>query len=340
MSIWAQDWAYAQKLGTTDEKGNYKGQPGKKFTLVCLAGFADAKGYCWPGQDTLGDMSDQASRSVRRHLKELEEEDLLIEREKRGKAGGGRTSDGYWLLAPPEALVPKGTSPDPLARGVHPDRKSKAAKSAGMVEEADGDPGGGKPANLDNQTGQVGHIKPVNLTGEPSEGTIKEPSVKDPTPPAASASSGPKQVSKKKSSKKKKGKIKGGEVDYDALIADTLREDRQHLHIRQLIDLAAQENKSQEISSRRAYTEFVGGLIELRENGFSERIIRYGLSEAIRMGRGSIRYAKACMVNKVAAEQKEGGSTEHDRTQPTASSAAGGNAAGGIEDDFEWFFDE
>jgi hypothetical protein len=87
MSHWASAWAYEQPIKLS----------GRKFILVALANFADAEGFCFPGQDTLADMTGQDVRSVQRHLTALEK-DGYIARKHRHK-GARRTSDGYTLLA-------------------------------------------------------------------------------------------------------------------------------------------------------------------------------------------------------------------------------------------------
>jgi hypothetical protein len=98
MSHWASTWAYEQDV-----------QPcGRKFVLVALADFADEDGFCYPSQETLAKMTGQDVRTVRRHLKSLEN-DKLIRRSPRWKKTGGRTSDGYGLLAPASRLKPNRT---------------------------------------------------------------------------------------------------------------------------------------------------------------------------------------------------------------------------------------
>lgn len=98
MSHWASSWAYEQDI-----------QPcGRKFVLVALAGFADEDGFCYPSQETLAKMTGQDVRSVKRHLKALEN-DEVIKRKARWKSAGGRNSDGYTLQAPPDRLRPKVT---------------------------------------------------------------------------------------------------------------------------------------------------------------------------------------------------------------------------------------
>jgi hypothetical protein len=113
------------------------GGPGPKALLLSLAKRADESWSCYPGQDTLADETEQSVRTVRDQLKKLEELGL-IRRESRGRPGGGRTSDRYFLLV-------DGKPADPAAKG--------------------------KPADLAGQTGnglpvQTGNLLPGNSQGE------------------------------------------------------------------------------------------------------------------------------------------------------------------------------
>jgi len=51
VSVWAQSWAYEQRLGrwreTKKGKRSWKGDPGAKSVLAALATFADEDGYCY-----------------------------------------------------------------------------------------------------------------------------------------------------------------------------------------------------------------------------------------------------------------------------------------------------
>ena len=114
MSVWAQSWAYEQRLGKWRDarsgKRTWKGDPGAKSVLAAVATFADENGYAYCGQDTLAEMTDMTERSVREHLYNLEHAYAKIRREHRRKGSGrGRgefTSDGIWLLAPAHRLRP------------------------------------------------------------------------------------------------------------------------------------------------------------------------------------------------------------------------------------------
>lgn len=116
------------------------GGPGPKVVLLSLAKRADESWSCYPGQDTLAEETEQSVRTVRDQLKKLEEQGL-IRRESRGKPGGGRTSDRYFLLV-------EGKPADPAGKG--------------------------KPADPAGQTGkqlpvQTGNLLPVNSQVEQPE---------------------------------------------------------------------------------------------------------------------------------------------------------------------------
>ena len=123
MSVWAQSWAYEQRLGrwrgTKGGKKAWKGDPGAKSVLAAVATFADENGYAYCGQETLAEMTDMTERSVREHLHNLEHAYGKIRREHRRKGSGrGRgefTSDGIWLLAPAHRLRPPRRGDAPLA---------------------------------------------------------------------------------------------------------------------------------------------------------------------------------------------------------------------------------
>jgi hypothetical protein len=114
MSVWAQSWAYEQRLGKWRNlkggKRSWKGDPGAKSVLAAVATFADENGYAYCGQDTLAEMTDMTERSVREHLHNLEHAYGKIRREHRrkgsGRSRGEFTSDGIWLLAPAHRLRP------------------------------------------------------------------------------------------------------------------------------------------------------------------------------------------------------------------------------------------
>lgn len=80
-------WAARQKTGG----------PGPKAVLLSLAKRADEAWSCYPGQETLAEETEQSIRTIQRQLADLEHRGM-IRREARGRAGGGRTSDRYFLL--------------------------------------------------------------------------------------------------------------------------------------------------------------------------------------------------------------------------------------------------
>jgi DNA-binding MarR family transcriptional regulator len=90
MSNKAITWAYAQK----DLKA------GPKFVLVTLADMADQEHSCYPGVDTLADLTGFGATAVRGHIDALIARGL-IETERRHKRNGARTSDRYYLQLTP-----------------------------------------------------------------------------------------------------------------------------------------------------------------------------------------------------------------------------------------------
>lgn len=81
MSIQAITWALKTDLPT-----------GRKFVLVALANYVDQDNRCWPSQSRLAADTGMDERTVRRHLKTLEEAGIL-QREHRSKSDGTRNSD-------------------------------------------------------------------------------------------------------------------------------------------------------------------------------------------------------------------------------------------------------
>ena len=164
MSVWAQSWAYEQRLGRWREKGkgkrSWKGDPGAKSVLAAVATFADEQGYAFCGQDTLAEMTDMTERSVREHLYNLEHGYGKIRREHRRKgAGRGKgefTSDGIWLLAPAHRLRPP-------KRGEAVEAEPAEEFSAGekRAHERKSFPPGGRK-------GFPGNRKRVEPSGDPS----------------------------------------------------------------------------------------------------------------------------------------------------------------------------
>lgn len=85
MSYRALNWAWEADLPMA-----------QKFVLVALADMADEKETCYPGQERLAKMTGTSVSTVRRAVKTLEDSGA-ISRQARGVAGGGRTSDRYFL---------------------------------------------------------------------------------------------------------------------------------------------------------------------------------------------------------------------------------------------------
>lgn len=130
MSIYAKQWAYKQVAGS----------PGKKAVLVALAEFANGNGEVTAGQSRLSTMTELDTRTIRRHLKALED-DEFIRREHRQREDGARTSDKCVLLAPIEELNPP-EPPDKMT-GSPPgqnDRKgqSNRTKNTGQPDKMTG----------------------------------------------------------------------------------------------------------------------------------------------------------------------------------------------------------
>jgi DNA-binding transcriptional ArsR family regulator len=128
VSVWAVSWAYKQRPKRS----------GEKFVLVTLAQYADAEGYCYPGQGKLARLTEMGERTVRDHLASLEQQGL-VESEERRQKDGRRTSNGYWLKGPPEAFAQPADSAGSSDQQEQPSsnrRISPEAKSAGHEYKA------------------------------------------------------------------------------------------------------------------------------------------------------------------------------------------------------------
>jgi hypothetical protein len=88
---WAfQHWAYKQRLGNAT----------RKLILGSLATMAESNtGWCCPDQTRLAEYAECSTRTVREHLKHLEDADM-IRRRRRFDRGGHRISDQFLVLAP------------------------------------------------------------------------------------------------------------------------------------------------------------------------------------------------------------------------------------------------
>lgn len=143
MSVQAIAWALGQETGG----------PGPKSVLLCLANYADEAGTCFPGQDRIARETEQSVRTVRSVLQQLERLGL-IRRQSRGRPGGGRTSDRYYL------------------------NLGNAADFAGK----------GKPANDEGQTGNSEQANRQRVADEPSVEPSVEPSESNASPNGDAAS--------------------------------------------------------------------------------------------------------------------------------------------------------
>lgn len=80
-------WAFEQQV-----------EPNAKLVLLALANRTNHEtGLCHPGQELLGRECSMSTRTIRRHLKSLEDVGLLRRRPRMLGEGRGRTSDEYRL---------------------------------------------------------------------------------------------------------------------------------------------------------------------------------------------------------------------------------------------------
>lgn len=94
MSFHAVTWALEQDLPTRE-----------KFTLVCLASYADPSGKCWPSQALIARQTGQSVRTVRACMERLEAQGYITRRG-RVRGDGGRTSDMVRLVRPGAPVLP------------------------------------------------------------------------------------------------------------------------------------------------------------------------------------------------------------------------------------------
>jgi hypothetical protein len=114
MSVWAKAWAYEQHPKRIDDDGNVtdKPHPAAKAVIVALAEFpGPGQSICWPSQSTLSAMTDYDQRTVRRCLKDLEQQGL-IRRSERERDDGSRRSDEIELVGPTERFGPPQDAPE------------------------------------------------------------------------------------------------------------------------------------------------------------------------------------------------------------------------------------
>ena len=104
MSIEALNWAFGLEI-----------EPQLKFTIVALANRADEEGMCYPGVRWIMKKTCYGERTVRAHLKELQNRRLLT-KDKQSREDGGDSTNRYRLaliqpglpLTPPGAKVAGG----------------------------------------------------------------------------------------------------------------------------------------------------------------------------------------------------------------------------------------
>ena len=81
-------WAFEQDV-----------EPPAKLVLLALANRVNHEtGVCYPGQELIGRECSMSSRTVRRHLRTLEERGLIVRRARMLSEGRGRTSDEYRII--------------------------------------------------------------------------------------------------------------------------------------------------------------------------------------------------------------------------------------------------
>lgn len=142
MSIQAVAWAISQRVGS----------PTGKVLLMCLANYANENGECWPSQKTISQEAELGERATRDWLKRLEENGF-IERRRRNRSDGSRTSDFIVLN---------------LSKQSKSDEEIQPAKSAGRQNQA---------ASSSKPTGNSCRLERREVPGiEPSLNPSKEPS--------------------------------------------------------------------------------------------------------------------------------------------------------------------
>ena len=84
MSLEAINWAWSQVIGN----------PTRKLVLMALADHVDERGECWPSLRRIADRAECEPRTVRRHLRDLEESGF-IEIVSQHRPDGSQTSNRY-----------------------------------------------------------------------------------------------------------------------------------------------------------------------------------------------------------------------------------------------------
>jgi len=150
MSVQAMTWAFEQQV-----------EPHAKLVLLALANRANHEtGLCYPGQERIGQECSMSARTVRRHLKSLEQQGLITRRARMLPEGRGRTSDEYRLAyyQPDNASARSGPTgqngttnrskrddqPDTVVRGTvsepKEEPKDKKQRNTSMTETWEPDP--------------------------------------------------------------------------------------------------------------------------------------------------------------------------------------------------------
>lgn len=129
MSYKALNWAWEADLPMA-----------QKFVLVALADMADEKETCYPGQERLASMTGTSVSTVRRAVKSLEECGAIT-RQARGLAGGGRTSDRYFLNTNQPICTVRGNrsseTPKPVNDDVETGHSDRGTPREPSVEPSD-----------------------------------------------------------------------------------------------------------------------------------------------------------------------------------------------------------
>ena len=111
-------WAFAQEV-----------EPNAKLVLLALANRSNHEtGACFPGQELIADECSMSVRTVRRHLKTLEERGLIERRVRMLPEGRGRTSDEYRLAV---------YQPDKSAGRSRPTGQNRTTNRTNQVDQPD-----------------------------------------------------------------------------------------------------------------------------------------------------------------------------------------------------------
>ncbi|HVQ60349.1 MAG TPA: helix-turn-helix domain-containing protein [Solirubrobacterales bacterium] len=128
MSVRATTWAW--EFG---HAGLVKG--GQLLTLVRVADHADNNGVCWPGTESIADYTGNEEKTVRRHLKDLEDRSILHREREAAEKGRGRGKDRICLhLDQPDILSGNNS-------GLQPDIPGASTGHSGPVQPDISDPG-------------------------------------------------------------------------------------------------------------------------------------------------------------------------------------------------------